>query len=52
MHKFIMRRLGIIMRRNKAELEIIEGLKKLGLSAKQMDEIVILVKNALDNITS
>ena len=43
-----MKKFGIIRRRNVAELEIINELEQMNLSENDIDDIVDIVKNALD----
>ena len=48
MKYWLMKKFGIIRRRNVAELEIINELEQMNLSENDIDDIVDIVKNALD----
>ena len=48
MKYWLMKKLGIIKRRMLAEFEIIERLQNLNLSDDDIDNIVNIVKSALD----
>lgn len=48
MKKWLMKQFGIIKRRNKAELEIIEKVSRMNLSGDDKDNITDIVKEALD----
>ena len=49
MKKWLMKQFGIIKRRNKAELEIIERVETMmNLSDDAIDNVTVIVKEALD----
>lgn len=48
MKHWLMKKFGIIRRRNEAELEIISRLQQMNLSGNDRDDIVDIVKDALD----
>ena len=48
MKKWLMKQFGIIRRRNAAELEIIEKIQHMDISGDVRDNIVDIVKDALD----
>lgn len=48
MKYLIMKHFGIIRKRNEAELEIINKLQQMDLSGDNRDNIVDIVKEALD----
>lgn len=48
MKYWLMKQFGIIKKRNKAELEIIDKIQQMDLSGGVKDDIVDIVKEALD----
>lgn len=48
MKHWLMKNFGIIRRRNEAELEIISRLQQMNLSNNDRDDIIYIVKDALD----
>ena len=48
MKHWLMKKCGIIKRRNRAELEIIIKVKQMGLIKSDKDTIISIVKDALD----
>ena len=48
MKYWLMKQFGIIRRRNEAEFEIISRLQQMNLSANDRDDIVDIIKDALD----
>lgn len=48
MYRWILKKLGIYKKRNKAELEIIEKIGTMSISEKDKDMITDIVKTALD----
>lgn len=48
MKRWLMKQLGILRKRNEAELEIIRKIDSMNLSGNEKDNIVDIVKEALD----